>query len=133
MKPMVRRIVLVAATIFAAGLAPAQDAAPQPPPPADEGGPVIPEGSPPIPADQAQPASPDVAIPDAVPTDQPTGTTAPLPSAAPVPIKLSTLPSVLDHPGSLDDAVADEKGVKRSIVMGGLDKITARTFTFEVP
>ena len=53
---------------------------------------------------------------------------------APVPtVKLSSLPKVLDRQATFEDAVADEKGVRRSIVMGGLDKITARTFRFEAP
>ncbi len=52
---------------------------------------------------------------------------------APVIIKLGDLPSVLTRDAKFDDAVPDEKGVRRSVVMGGLDKITARTFRFEAP
>lgn len=56
-------------------------------------------------------------------------------AAAPAPavVKLGDLPSVLTKPATFEDAVPDEKGVRRSVVMGGLDKITARTFTFEAP
>lgn len=56
-------------------------------------------------------------------------------AAAPAPatVKLSELPSVLDRDATFDDAVADDKGVRRSVIMGGLDKITARTFRFEAP
>ncbi len=56
-------------------------------------------------------------------------------TAAPAPatVKLSDLPSVLDREATFDDAVADEKGVRRSVIMGGLDKITARSFRFEAP
>jgi hypothetical protein len=52
---------------------------------------------------------------------------------APVIVKLSSLPPVLDHKASFDDAKPDEQGVRRSVRMGGLDKITARTFEFEAP
>lgn len=52
---------------------------------------------------------------------------------APATVKLGDLPAVLDREATLDDAVADEKGVRRSVVMGGLDKITARSFRFEAP
>lgn len=51
----------------------------------------------------------------------------------PAAVRMSDLPKMLDHEGTIDDAVPDERGVKRSIVMGGLDKITARTFRFEAP
>ncbi len=54
-------------------------------------------------------------------------------SPAPATVKLSELPSVLDRDATFDDAVADDKGVRRSVIMGGLDKITARTFRFEAP
>jgi len=48
-------------------------------------------------------------------------------------VKLGDLPSVLNRDATFDDAVADDKGVRRSVIMGGLDKITARTFRFEAP
>jgi hypothetical protein len=48
-------------------------------------------------------------------------------------VKLATLPPVLDHPATFEDAKPDAKGVRRSVLMGGLDKITARTFKFEAP
>ncbi|MFO1236874.1 MAG: DUF2155 domain-containing protein [Alphaproteobacteria bacterium] len=53
--------------------------------------------------------------------------------AATVQVRLADLPAVLDRPATFEDAVPDEKGVKRSIIMGGLDKITARTVRFEAP
>lgn len=53
--------------------------------------------------------------------------------AAAVQVRLSDLPAVLDRPASFEDAVPDDKGVRRSIIMGGLDKITARTVRFEAP
>lgn len=53
--------------------------------------------------------------------------------AAAVQVRLADLPAVLDRPATFEDAVPDEKGVKRSIIMGGLDKITARTVRFEAP
>lgn len=53
--------------------------------------------------------------------------------APPAVVKLSSLPPVLDHKATFEDAKADEKGVRRSILMGGLDKITARTFKFQAP
>lgn len=53
---------------------------------------------------------------------------APLPT-----VKLGDLPSVLTRDATFEDAVPDAKGVRRSVVMGGLDKITARTFRFEAP
>lgn len=52
---------------------------------------------------------------------------------APATVKLGDLPSVLTREATFDDAVADDKGVRRSVIMGGLDKITARTFRFEAP
>lgn len=55
------------------------------------------------------------------------------PAPAPLTVKLGDLPSVLDHDATFDDAVADDKGVRRSVIMGGLDKITARAFRFEAP
>lgn len=51
----------------------------------------------------------------------------------PAVVKLSSLPAVLDHEATFDDAKPDEQGVRRSVLMGGLDKITARTFKFEAP
>lgn len=48
-------------------------------------------------------------------------------------VKLASLPPVLDHAATFDDAKPDEQGVRRSVLMGGLDKITARTFKFEAP
>ncbi len=48
-------------------------------------------------------------------------------------VKLASLPSVLDRTATFDDAKPDEQGVRRSVLMGGLDKITARTFKFEAP
>jgi len=51
----------------------------------------------------------------------------------PTTIKLGDLPSVLTRDATLEDAVADDKGVRRSVIMGGLDKITARSFRFEAP
>jgi hypothetical protein len=56
-------------------------------------------------------------------------------AAAPAPatVKLGDLPAILDREATFDDAVADDKGVRRSVIMGGLDKITARAFRFEAP
>jgi hypothetical protein len=54
-------------------------------------------------------------------------------AAAPKTVALASLPPVLDHAATFDDAKPDEKGVRRSVLMGGLDKITARTFKFEAP
>ena len=54
-------------------------------------------------------------------------------AAAPAVVKLGDLPAVLTRDAKFDDAVPDEKGVRRSVLMGGLDKITARTFKFEAP
>lgn len=51
----------------------------------------------------------------------------------PAVVKLASLPPVLDHAATFDDAKPDDKGVRRSVLMGGLDKITARTFKFEAP
>lgn len=48
-------------------------------------------------------------------------------------VRLADLPKVLDRDATAEDAVADAKGVKQSVVMGGLDKITARTYRFEAP
>jgi len=53
--------------------------------------------------------------------------------AAAVQVRLSDLPAVLDRPASFEAGVPDDKGVRRSIIMGGLDKITARTVRFEAP
>lgn len=61
---------------------------------------------------------------------------APVVTESPVTIptvKMGDLPSILDKPATFEDAVADEAGVKRMVHMGGLDKITARTFKFEAP
>jgi hypothetical protein len=55
------------------------------------------------------------------------------PAPAPLTVKLGDLPAVLDHEATFEDAKADEKGVRRSVIMGGLDKITARSFRFEAP
>ncbi len=63
------------------------------------------------------------------------GTAAAQDAAAPAPatVKLGDLPPVLTREATLDDAVADDIGVRRSVIMGGLDKITARTFRIEPP
>lgn len=53
--------------------------------------------------------------------------------AAPRTVKLSSLPPVLEREATFEDSKPDEKGVRRSVLMGGLDKITARTFQFEAP
>ena len=50
-----------------------------------------------------------------------------------VPVTLASLPTVLDRPATYDDAVADGSGVRRSVIMGGLDKITARTVKIIAP
>lgn len=47
--------------------------------------------------------------------------------------KLEQLPPLVTGEAGLANAVADAAGVKRSIVLGGLDKVTARTFRFEAP
>ncbi len=75
-------------------------------------------------------------------TAAPSLAASPAPSTAPVSappdekpvvkIDLAKLGTIKDT-GTMDDAVPDEKGVRRSIVMGGLDKITARTTRFEAP
>ena len=57
--------------------------------------------------------------------------TAAAQDAAPAPaptIRMADLPKILDHAGTLDDATPDSDGVRRVVHMGGLDKITARTF-----
>lgn len=62
------------------------------------------------------------------------GSAAAQDAAPPAPtVALASLPPVLDRDATFDDAVPDEKGVRRSVLMGGLDKITARTFKFEAP
>ena len=48
-------------------------------------------------------------------------------------VNLTDLPPVLDRDATFDDATPDENGVKRAIIMGGLDKITARTVRFMAP
>lgn len=52
---------------------------------------------------------------------------------APATVKLGDLPPIMTREATFDDAVADDKGVRRSVIMGGLDKITARSFRFEAP
>lgn len=54
--------------------------------------------------------------------------TAPYPT-----VKLGDLPPVLTREATFDDAVADAQGVRRSVIIGGLDKITARKYRFEAP
>lgn len=49
------------------------------------------------------------------------------------PVNLADLPPLLDRAATFDDAAPDDKGVKRAIIMGGLDKITARTVRFMAP
>lgn len=110
---MLRRFLLAAVALLAAGLAPAQEA---PPAPAQET----------VPAPAAAPAT---GLDEPITPEAP----APAPVVVPVAVRRADLPAVLDHNGTMDDAVADDQGVRRSVIMGGLDKITARTFKFEAP
>jgi hypothetical protein len=48
-------------------------------------------------------------------------------------VSLASLPAVLDRAATYDDAVPDDKGVRRAVIMGGLDKITARTVRIIAP
>ncbi|BCW89557.1 hypothetical protein sos41_27230 [Alphaproteobacteria bacterium SO-S41] len=52
---------------------------------------------------------------------------------ATTPVTLASLPTVLDRPATYDDAVPDGSGVRRAVIMGGLDKITARTVKIIAP
>lgn len=48
-------------------------------------------------------------------------------------VTLTLAPRPLDHPATLEDAVRDERGVRRMAVLGGMEKITGRTSEMNAP
>jgi hypothetical protein len=87
-----------------------------------------------LPVSLAQDAAPPAAAaPDGAPLPPaPVETPADMTVGRPT-VKLSDLPRVLERDATFEDAVANAQGVRQSVLMGGLDKITARTFRFEAP
>lgn len=48
-------------------------------------------------------------------------------------VTLTLAPRPLDRPATMDDAVRDERGVRRMAVLGGMEKITGRTSEMNAP
>jgi hypothetical protein len=105
---MIRRIAAIALMGAAMGLSLPLSLAQDAPPPAA----AAPDGAPLPPAPVETPADMTVGRPT---------------------VKLVDLPKVLEREATFEDAIANDKGVRQSVLMGGLDKITARTFRFEAP
>lgn len=48
-------------------------------------------------------------------------------------VTLTLAPRPLDRPATMDDAVRDERGVRRMAILGGMEKITGRTNEMNAP